>query len=122
MCHTVARHLEPGGRFVGTLPDSCYDAARPLPARYGASVSWTPATSDGDSYTLTFHTREPFGVECYYWSRETYGTALRAAGLQDVVFHSLRPSAKSIAVLGNDYWDEWNANPSAAVVAATKPA
>jgi SAM-dependent methyltransferase len=121
MCESIARHLEPGGRFVGTLPSSDHDPGRGLGSQYGVSLSRTRETEEGQAYAVTFHAGEGFSVEDYFWRRETYEAALRRAGLRGVSFRPWLPDSEGIAQLGEEYWAPWVENPFAVVAVAVKP-
>lgn len=123
MCERVFAGVRPGGRFVGSVPDSRYDIRRRHDTRYGVTYEWRPDMADGDRFAFRFHHSEPpLTLECYYWRLDVYEQALVAAGFRDVEFHPWMPSAEGIDALGHDFWAPWIANPMITVVSAVKPA
>jgi SAM-dependent methyltransferase len=122
MCERVIAHLRPGGRFVGSVPDSTYDRHRLHDARYGVTYEWLSDMDDGDRFTFRFHHLDPpLSLECYYWRNETYQRALEDAGFREVRFRPWQPSRAGIESLGEEFWAPWTANPMISVFSCTKP-
>jgi SAM-dependent methyltransferase len=120
LCRTVARHLRPGGRFVGALPNSDHDPAR-LDSRYGVTYGWQPGAADGDTFTFKLQLSQLLEIECVYWRLETYRQALTTAGLRNVEFRPWRPTDDAVARRGADYWQPWLNSPVCVVVTADAP-
>ncbi|MEV6948927.1 class I SAM-dependent methyltransferase [Streptomyces sp. NPDC051172] len=121
MCARIAAHLRPGGRLVADIPRSGYDRQRPMSAKYGYTYEWPSDLSDGDTFTFTLHLASPLTIRCTWWSDTTYQNALTSAGLTDVHFHPWKPTEEGMSNHDTGFWDEWNANPLAQVITATKP-
>ncbi|MFG2525139.1 class I SAM-dependent methyltransferase [Streptomyces sp. NPDC048527] len=129
MCQTIARHLRPGGRFAGVLPNPDYDYLRPLDRNYVASFGCPegltlgePVPRDGAAFRFTLDLTTPLSIVQYYWSAKSYREALEGAGLRDVRLVPSAASEKGIEKFGEVYWKTWDNNPMYVVVLATRPA
>lgn len=128
LCDTITRHLRPGGRFAGTLPNSGYDwdPRRALDARYGATFpplaefSSEPELRNGDILPLVLHLSTPLAIDQRHWTFGTYREALEDSGLREVTIVPWLPSREGIDRFGAEYWKPWTANPLASVVTGRK--
>jgi toxoflavin synthase len=128
MCETITRHLRPGGRFAGTLPNSDYDfdPHRVLDARYGATFPPLAdfrggrSLADGDVLPMVLHLSTPLRIEQRFWTFASYREALQDSGLHDIDFVSWLPSQEGIQRFGAQYWQPWIDNPIAVVVTGQK--
>jgi len=119
-CRQIARHLRPGGKFVGNIPNSDYDP-RDAPPQYGLRYD-IPSREDGKGMSLTIQLVPPVTIQMYWWSMGAYRQALTEAGMVDVGFYPWRPTQAAIEELGSEFWDPWLANPQCQVVTARMPA
>lgn len=120
MSSNIARHLRPGGRFAGNLTNSDYDPEHPHDNRYGFAISWTHPT-DGDELAFQLHSTITITATCYFWSNDTYRTALYEAGLDGIQFHAWTPDQTGIDTLGTQFWQPWTTNPTLMVITAHHP-
>jgi len=111
MCQTVARALKPGGRFVGTVPNSKYDASK-FERKYGMKVEWPKPMHDGEEYAFSLYVMDPpLQLRCHFWHNETYAAALESAGLSNPRIVTWQISEEGRTKLGSEFWNEWLANP-----------
>jgi len=123
MCAKALAQLRPGGRFVGSVPDSRYDRHRAYDTRYGVTYHWPHDMHDGDGFTLHFHLMDPpLSLDCFYWRNETYQVALEEAGFRHVRWHPWLPDRAGVDTFGQEFWAPWTANPMTAVLSCVKPA
>lgn len=123
ICGRVFACVRPGGRFVGSVPDSRYDRRRLHDTRYGVTYEWLHDMADGDRFAFRFHHIDPpLTLECYYWQLEVYERALLDAGFGGVEFRPWLPSAEGIDAFGQEFWAPWIANPMISVFSCAKPA
>lgn len=120
MCQTVARHLKPGGRFVGTVPNSKHNPAT-FDRRYGVFLNWTGPMKDGDEYSFTLYISDPpVHLRCHYWQVETYMTELERAGLSDPKLVDWRVSQEGMTKYGPEFWNGWTSNPVSVFITAQR--
>lgn len=120
LCGTVARHLRPGGRFTGALPNPGHDPRR-FDTRYQVTYGWGPAPADGEPFSFRLHLPRAVEIEAVYWRLETYWRALAAAGLGEIEFRTWLPTAAALARDGADFWQPWLGSPLCLVVTAVSP-
>jgi len=75
-CREIARVLRPGAPFVAVVPNPESMHADYLSYRY---LPTGPLTS-GDQVTCLIKGADPFEITDYYWTRQDYTCAIRAAG------------------------------------------
>ncbi len=113
MCGQVARQLAPGGWFVAINenPDQTpeqyagysqygFNKSGPMPREEGSPIHYSMISG-----------RQLIRFDAYYYGRETYERVLRAAGFKDIEWLPLTLSPAGIAELGDEYWQEYLANP-----------
>jgi SAM-dependent methyltransferase len=120
LCGTVARHLRPGGRFAGTLPNPAHDP-RVFDTRYRVTYGWGPEVADGDPFTFRLHLSRTIEIESVYWRQQTYWQALAAAGLRNIAFRPWLPTEDAVARHGAAFWAPWLSSPLCLVVTADRP-
>lgn len=110
MCHTVTRHLRPGGRLVAVVnnPEQS-PAGFEVIRKYGLTKSAVLPLVEGAAITYTLYpaTGQPFSFDNYYVSLATHHRAFHAAGWREVSWHLPRVAAQGEA----GYWDDFLADP-----------
>jgi ubiquinone/menaquinone biosynthesis C-methylase UbiE len=99
MCERIGRQLKPGGRLVciNENPDQPSDEK---PREEGSAITYAMVSG-----------RSMIRFNAYYYSRETYETALRSAGFSAISWQPLQLGPDGIAECGEEYWQEYLANP-----------
>jgi len=109
MCHSVARNLRPGGRFVTyTLhPDLCREEH--YYRKYRFDIFPKPDMRDGDVYSFVLMTEDGWSepLTIYYWSWEAMEGALRQAGLSTIKRHNLGVSPEGIERHEPGFWQDY---------------
>lgn len=113
MCHSIARQLPAGGRFVALnenpdQPEEHYEGY----LRYGFSKSVARPRHEGApiSYAMVSG-RELIRFEAYHYERATYERALHQAGFTQIEWQPLQLDPAGLAVMGESYWAEYLGNP-----------
>lgn len=113
MCEQVVAHLEPGGRLVciNENPNQSADDYGGY-TQYGFNKSVAGERSEGSPITYAMVSgRSIIRFDAYYFSRETYEAALRAAGFREVIWHPLQLDPQGVVECGEEYWQEYLTNP-----------
>jgi SAM-dependent methyltransferase len=113
MCQAAARHLKPGGRFVGVNnnpeePPEHFASSRKygfVKRREGESREGAPII-----YTI-FLESGPFELTNYQLSTATLERAFRAAGFESVHWHGPKVSPEGIAEFGAEFWADFVESP-----------
>lgn len=117
MCRSIHAHLKPGGRFTTYAFSPDFSAKGPNSTRYGITMlNFPESPRDGQEISAELHTKSPFTIQFFYWSRATHEQVLREAGFRDITW--LRPecSPEGIARYGREFWQDYLDNPHAAVL------
>jgi SAM-dependent methyltransferase len=124
MAHTIAAHLEPGGRFVTTNSHlSDWPGVDYTP--YGMASDASAPLADGALYHITFlldDDQDRFTIENFAHSRAAYEAALREAGLTDIHWHPPRVTEDGLAAFGPEFWQVYLAYPPLLRLSAIRPA
>lgn len=116
MSRRIAEHLAPGGRFVGSVPNSDFDRRRPLDPKYGVTYDGPLELPDGHEFAARLHHVDPpLTLRAFFWRSDTYVAALAEAGIAATV-HPWLPSPAALERFGPDFWTQWTANPLCALV------
>jgi ubiquinone/menaquinone biosynthesis C-methylase UbiE len=113
MCNNIARHLEPGGRFlaINENPEQTVADYQGY-TQYGFNKTVTGERYDGTAIHYAMVSgRSMIRFDAYYYSAETYEHALRKAGFASVSWRPLQLDPAGEAECGHDYWQEYLANP-----------
>lgn len=113
MCVRIASQLKPGGRFVciNENPGQRVEDYAGY-TQYGFNKSVQLPRHEGSAITYAMVSgRSMIRFNAYYYSRETYEAALRAAGFSEIVWRSLELAPEGVAECGSEYWQEYLANP-----------
>ena len=113
MCRRIASQLKPGGRFVciNENPDQSVDAYAGY-AQYGFNKSVQVPRQEGSAITYAMVSgRKMIRFDAYYYARDTYESALRAAGFSEIAWRPLGLGPEGNAECGADYWQEYLSNP-----------
>lgn len=120
MCQTIVRHLRPGGRFVGSVPNSKYDPSK-YDRKYGVRLDWTRPMKDGDEFSFALYVSEPpLHLRCHFWERETYLAELERAGLRNARLAPWHVSQEGMEKLGAAFWNGWLSNPVSVFMTAQR--
>ena len=122
MCQSIARILEPGGRFVTVNnhpedPPENFETGR----IYGYSKRLDGPLVDGAPIHWRFHL--PTGaidVTNYYLAPATMERAMKAAGLRDIRWCPAEVSPEGLQQWGEAHWRPFVANPPIAFLDCTK--
>ncbi|MEM7445097.1 MAG: class I SAM-dependent methyltransferase [Pseudomonadota bacterium] len=119
----IARHMKPGGRFVGLnlnmgLDPSHYGACE----KYGLRLSTTPARAEGDAITLHFTNQDGSTVDFdnYYLAPETYETVFAEAGLADFAWVPVSVAERCVKTSPPGYWDAVHTSPASVGIMAKR--
>ena len=113
MCERIARQLKRGGRLVciNENPDQPSDDYAGY-TQYGFNKSVQKPREEGSEITYAMVSgRSMIRFNAYYYSRETYEAALRSAGFSEISWQPLQLGPDGIAECGEEYWQEYLANP-----------
>jgi ubiquinone/menaquinone biosynthesis C-methylase UbiE len=106
MCASIARCLQPGGRFVTVNSNPALDFSKaPSYRRSGFETTVSGPWTEGAPITWTFHLDDgPFSIENYYLPVSAHEEALRDAGFRTVRWHEPRVSREGDAAHGAEFW------------------
>ena len=113
MCSRVARHLEPGGRFVAINENPRQRAADCAGyAQYGFNKAMqTPQVNGARIDYAMVSGRSMIRFHAYYYDQPCYEAALQSAGFAEIRWHELQLDPAGSAECGSEYFDEYLANP-----------
>lgn len=123
MCQAIARHLQPGARFVTVNnnprhPRERFEASR----KYGFTKRADGPLVEGTPVAYVFFLDDGQSVEItnYHLDVATHERALREAGFRDVAWHAptLAPGAAEGHPAG--YWDEFLQHPPVVFLECTR--
>jgi SAM-dependent methyltransferase len=111
LCRNIAKNLKPGSPFfaLNSNPDN------PLfnGEKYFCDISASGNLEEGSILTITDydkkHILQPCKFQIFQWSKETYESALRKAGFDDIKWHDLVLSDDTSAY-SPGYWDHYISN------------
>lgn len=112
MCRNIHRSIAEGAEFFAFAqsPDFRFDG--PSLAKYGfLCESLGEETEIGPRVRITALLDPPISFVANPPSREVYEKALRAAGFDEVTWVPLEVSAAGVRAYGEDFWDDYAANP-----------
>jgi toxoflavin synthase len=123
MCRAIARHLEPGGRFVTYQlnPDGAQDPEYYVP--YGLRVRLPSEPEEGTPFTFNARLGEDVwspDISAHWWSWEALETSLREAGLEDIRKVPLSVAPDAVAKHGEAMWRPYLERPHCILVEATR--
>jgi len=121
MCLGIVKNLIPGGRFVA-LNNSPFFPISNTP-QYQRTVLALDPIKEGSRLRFTFYNKdqtESMSFEFYHWSKETYETAMKKAGLKDIRWIDIPPSEKGVKQFGKDFWNAWEKEPSTILLEARR--
>ncbi len=113
MCQVAFENLKPGGHFV-LLNEHIERSQKELRTheRYGYFRKIAEPCEEGSIITHTVKSSdEIIEFHGYYWSKETYESALLQAGFQIVKRQNLLCSPQSIEEYGQRFWEDFLQNP-----------
>lgn len=112
LCGAVARHLVPGGRFVGiTINPQIDDPALDYRV-YGFERLLPDGVQNGASITFrNYQDASSFDVSVYYLDAATYESSFVGAGLDPPRWVRPSVSAEGAAAYGLGYWDTFEQDP-----------
>ena len=123
LCHAIARHLSPGGRFIGLNSNMGLDPRRYGDyQKYGLRLSSAPDRLEGDPITVEFTNPDGSKVACenYYLSPRRYEEAFLEAGLKDFSWVDPAVSPEGLQAFPEGYWDALLAAPPTIALQARK--
>lgn len=122
MLDAVAKHLKPGGRFVGINENPEQSLADfPGYAQYGFNKMACAPLLDASPLTYSMVSgRSMISFEVYYYTRKTYERCLAAADFRDVQWLPLSLDPAGAEQFGSEYWQEYLENPPVVGLQFTK--
>jgi ubiquinone/menaquinone biosynthesis C-methylase UbiE len=104
MCDAIARHLQPGGRFVTVNNNPEYTGQTDTMLKYGFERHTNERYEGAPVIWQFFLDENIFAITNYYLSIAAHERALRAAGLQHIIWHTPQVSPLGIDEFGQAYW------------------
>lgn len=112
LCQTVARHLAPGGRFVGITINPQIDEPELDYRAYGFERLLPDGVRNGASITFrNYQDAGSFDVSVYYLDVATYERSFVDAGLDPPRWVRPSVSAEGVAAFEPTYWDTFVQDP-----------
>ena len=125
MCQTIYNNLKPNGRFLGLnnnvgLSPNAYDRLEKY--QYHRQYEEGGALRDGVPISsLAFELDgQPYFIDDYYLSQETYEWAFKQAGFKQVNWYQPMVSPEGIEKHGAEYWKDLLENPPMVLIEALK--
>jgi ubiquinone/menaquinone biosynthesis C-methylase UbiE len=113
MCARIAAFLQPGGRFVA-INENPMQAAEDYAGytQYGFNKSVRMPRVEGSPIEYAMLSgRNLIRFEAFFYGRDSYEGALRAAGFSQVRWHDLELDRAGVEIYGADYFREYMENP-----------
>lgn len=122
MTQVIARHLEPGGRFVTFQMNPSMAREDHYYEPYGMRVNLPLDYSDGQELSFSVKVGEEWWspISVHYWTRETLTASMRRAGLRDIRWDNPTLDPRGADRHGQEYWKAYLAHPHCVVVEATR--
>ena len=122
MSRGIARCLKPGGRFVTVNSNPALNfPAAPSYRKYGFETSVPGEFCEGAAIKWIFHLADGcFEIENYYLDVAIHEEVFRAAGFQEVRWHTPQFSATGNTEFGADYWTALKSHPPIAFIECIK--
>lgn len=122
MTRVIARHLEPGGRFVTFQMNPSLAREERYYEPYGMRVDLPPHYADGQELSFSVRVGEDWWppISVHYWTRETLTSSLRRAGLTDVRWQTPTLDPRGAERHGAEYWQAYLERPHCVVIEATR--
>ncbi len=113
MCRAIFANLKRGGRLLSaTLNPNVTDLDLPVYRQYGVDLATSSGLRDGAKITATLEI--PVGsveLSAYYWTLESYETALQEAGFREIHWHPMRVSEAGLQKYDQAFWEPYLAKP-----------
>ena len=113
MCVNISRALRPGGRFM-TLNENPEQTAGQYVGyeQYGFNKTVEQPRRDGSKITyFMISGRDLFEFHAFHFARSTYERTFAIAGFDAIAWLPLQLDPAGVAAQGQDYWQEYLANP-----------
>jgi ubiquinone/menaquinone biosynthesis C-methylase UbiE len=122
MCHSIARCLKPGGRFVTVNCNPALDfTSAPSYRRYGFETRVAGEWREGAPITWTFYMEDgPFSIENYHLPVTVHEEAFRSAGFASTRWHPPRLSPDGESRHGAEFWQPFMQAPPIAFIECVK--
>lgn len=122
MARVVARHLEPGGRFVTFQLNPSLAREDHYYEPYGMRVNLPRHYSDGQELSFSVNVGGDWWspISVHYWTRETLITSLQRAGLTGIRWQTPTLDPQGVDRHGEEYWKAYLQHPHCVVIEATK--
>jgi ubiquinone/menaquinone biosynthesis C-methylase UbiE len=104
MCSAIARHLQPGGRFVTVNNNPEYTGLTDSMRQYGFQRHISERTGGAPVTWEFFLDSGTFAITNYYLSVAAHEQALRDAGMRDITWHPPEVSSGGETEMGAEYW------------------
>jgi SAM-dependent methyltransferase len=122
MTRVVARHLEPGGRFVTFQMNPTLAREEHFYEPYGIRVNLPAHYSDGEELSFSVKVGEGWWppISVHYWTREALTASLQRAGLTGISWQTPTLDPRGAERHGEEYWNAYLEHPHCVVIEATK--
>lgn len=134
MFQGISANLEPGGVFVGIVPEPVENMDEFVQRRqeifsqnrglYDLDFEFNERLASGEGYSTgaTVHVDRTFQFQSYHLKQSVYEAAAREGGMTgEVEWKVSQPSDEGVALLGEDFWAEYpNWSPKAATLMVRK--
>jgi len=122
MCHSVARNLRPGGRFVTFVLNPGLCTAEGYYRKYLVDIFARADMHDGDAYSFMFRVEDGWTspLTVYYWSWNAVEGALQQAGFGAIQRKNPSVSASELERSEPDFWKDYLDCPHCVFLDATK--
>jgi ubiquinone/menaquinone biosynthesis C-methylase UbiE len=116
MCKNIHGNLKKDGRFI-TLNLDPVNPVQPY-ERYDSTIVATGPLTEGSVLKVTMYldNLKVCSFNNYYWKKETYERALKAAGFKDIKWHKIIVSRKGIEEFGHEFWKDYLKQPGVILI------
>ncbi|MEV7504700.1 class I SAM-dependent methyltransferase [Streptomyces sp. NPDC093018] len=116
MCVGVRRNLVAGGEFLTLTQNPDYRFDGPGTRKYGFLHEHDGEADAGPRARITALLEPAITINAHFPRRAVYEEALRAAGFTDIGWEPVHVSAEGVLAFGEQYWADWRANPTLALL------
>lgn len=121
MCKNIYANLKDGGRFV-CLNNNPVSPLQP-DGKHDFTITCGGPLTEGCAVKVTLYIGDKPACcfDNYYWKKETYEEALKAAGFDTVKWRGIAVSEEGIGKFGPGFWEDYLKRPGITVLECSKP-
>lgn len=121
MFRSISANLDPGGVFIGVVPEPAEDMdeyvrkRQPFflqnPGLYDLDFEYMQRLESGEGYKVgaKVYLERPFQFQCYHLKQSVYEAAAWEGGMTGKVeWNVIRPSEEGMSLLGEGFWAEYS--------------